>query len=219
MEAKPVNTTRSARPDPLSTLLSLTGIIAAAVLLRIVFETLGQIVLWPEKGSAQSCDVMMTEWSWLTETTGSAQWLISLTLDFVRRINETVTSSDHLFLLWGKGSYAARIRAFEVTIACSLSDIFIRLIRLLLTLPALLLSTLVGFVDGLVMRDIRRFSIGNESAFLHHRIRKGARAFFCSATLAYLAVPYAIASMWLALFTALMVVVVFYLASSFKKYI
>ena len=50
----------------------------------------------------------------------------------------------------------------------------------IMALPLFLLSLILGLVDGLVQRDIRKFKGARESTLLFHKIkRSGAALFFC----------------------------------------
>ncbi len=95
-----------------------------------------------------------------------------------------------------------------------------RLAVLTLTLPLVVLSAFVGFVDGLVRRDIRRFGAVYESGFVHHR----ARAFILPLALlpwvAYLALPVSVHPLAILLpSAALLGLAVNLTAASFKKYL
>jgi integrating conjugative element membrane protein (TIGR03747 family) len=96
----------------------------------------------------------------------------------------------------------------------------VRLAVLTLTLPLFALSALVGFVDGLVRRDIRRFGGVYESGFVHHR----ARAFILPLALlpwgAYLTLPVSVDPLAILLpSAALLGLAVNLTAASFKKYL
>lgn len=95
-----------------------------------------------------------------------------------------------------------------------------RLAVLILTLPLVVLSVFVGFVDGLVRRDIRRFGAVYESGFVHHR----ARAFILPLALlpwvVYLALPVSVHPLVILLpSAALLGFAVNLTAASFKKYL
>lgn len=95
-----------------------------------------------------------------------------------------------------------------------------RLTVLILTLPLFALSAFVGFVDGLVRRDIRRFGAVYESGFIHHR----ARAFILPLALlpwvVYLALPVSVHPLAILLpSAALLGLAVNLTAASFKKYL
>ncbi|OBX34902.1 hypothetical protein A8U91_03965 [Halomonas elongata] len=47
-----------------------------------------------------------------------------------------------------------------------------RCVILVLTAPLFVMAALVGFVDGLVRRDLRRFGAGRESAFIYHHAKR-----------------------------------------------
>lgn len=95
-----------------------------------------------------------------------------------------------------------------------------RLTVLTLTLPLFALSAFVGFVDGLVRRDLRRFGAVYESGFIHHR----ARAFVVPLALlpwvVYLALPISIHPLVILLpSAALLGFAVNLTVASFKKYV
>ena len=51
-------------------------------------------------------------------------------------------------------------------------DVALRLSVALYALPAFVLACLVGAVDGLVRRDLRRWSGGRESSFVYHHAKR-----------------------------------------------
>ena len=51
-------------------------------------------------------------------------------------------------------------------------DVALRLSIALYALPAFVLACLVGAVDGLVRRDLRRWSGGRESSFVYHHAKR-----------------------------------------------
>lgn len=95
-----------------------------------------------------------------------------------------------------------------------------RVVILLLTSPLFLLAALVGFVDGLVRRDLRRFGAGRESAFIYHHAKRAITPIFVIGWLLYLSVPFAIhPNAFLLPCAALFGLLISIATGSFKKYL
>ncbi|MDT0501283.1 MULTISPECIES: TIGR03747 family integrating conjugative element membrane protein [unclassified Halomonas] len=95
-----------------------------------------------------------------------------------------------------------------------------RVVILLLTSPLFALAALVGFVDGLVRRDLRRFGAGRESAFIYHHAKRAITPVFVVGWLFYLSVPFAIhPNAFLLPCAALFGLLVSIATGSFKKYL
>lgn len=71
----------------------------------------------------------------------------------------------------------------------SVQTVVVRIVVALLTLPAYVLIGLACLLDGVVARDIRKFTAANESAFAYHRYRPWAKRFFIVGWYLYIAWP------------------------------
>lgn len=71
----------------------------------------------------------------------------------------------------------------------SIQTVVVRIVVALLTLPAYVLIALACLLDGVVARDIRKFTAANESAFAYHRYRPWAKRFFVVGWYLYIAWP------------------------------
>lgn len=95
-----------------------------------------------------------------------------------------------------------------------------RCVILVLTAPLFILAAIVGFTDGLVSRDLRRFGAGRESAFVYHHAKRMVTPIFLTGWLIYLSLPFSIhPSLFLlpcALVFGLMIAIA---TASFKKYL
>jgi len=97
---------------------------------------------------------------------------------------------------------------------------FARLLVLALTLPLFLLAAFVGFVDGLVRRDIRRFSADSESGFIYHRARASLVPLAVLPWGLYLALPITVHPLLILLPSAILLgIAVDIAACNFKKYL
>jgi len=65
----------------------------------------------------------------------------------------------------------------------------VRLLVLVMVLPLFIIAVFTGFIDGLVRRDTRRFGVGRESVFLHHRTKATVMLIAVFPWIAYLARP------------------------------
>ena len=96
----------------------------------------------------------------------------------------------------------------------------VRLLVLCLTLPLFLMAAFVGFVDGLVRRDIRRFGAGRESGFVYHRAMAALMPLVVLPWGLYLALPVSISPLLILLPAAVLLGVAVSVATgSFKKYL
>lgn len=68
----------------------------------------------------------------------------------------------------------------------------VRLTVVALALPAFAAAGLLGAIDGLVQRDLRRFGGGAESGFLYHHLKTLLRPLFAGPVLIYLVSPWAL---------------------------
>jgi integrating conjugative element membrane protein (TIGR03747 family) len=97
---------------------------------------------------------------------------------------------------------------------------FARLLVLVLTLPLFLLAAFVGFVDGLVRRDIRRFCADSESGYIYHRARASLVPLAALPWGLYLALPITVHPLLILLPSAILLgVAVDIAACNFKKYL
>ena len=67
-----------------------------------------------------------------------------------------------------------------------------RLGVVLLAMPAFATLGLMGAIDGLVQRDLRRFGGGQESSFMYHHLKKAVRPMFSIPVFLYLISPWSV---------------------------
>jgi integrating conjugative element membrane protein (TIGR03747 family) len=120
--------------------------------------------------------------------------------------------------------YISKVYAWaeDFLIAAALTTLVFltRLIVLTLTLPLFLLAALIGLIDGLARRDIRKFSAGRESGYLYHRAKASVFPLLMLPWTLYLALPVSLHPLWILLPAAVLLCLAVDLAAgSFKKYI
>jgi integrating conjugative element membrane protein (TIGR03747 family) len=100
-------------------------------------------------------------------------------------------------------------------------DAAIRASIVVLALPAFILAVMVGLVDGLARRDVRRWSGGRESAFLYHKAKNLINPAFTGGFTLYLTWPIGgFNPAWMVLpFCIAVACVISLMAATFKKYL
>ncbi|WP_341325906.1 TIGR03747 family integrating conjugative element membrane protein [Methylotuvimicrobium sp. KM2] len=108
-----------------------------------------------------------------------------------------------------------------VLAAMTVTQIFgVRLAVLTLAMPAFVLLGATGLVDGLVQRDIRRWSGGRESSFVYHWAKKALYPSLILPWIVYLAMPVSVHPNLVVLpFAVLFAASLLVMSSTFKKYL
>ena len=94
------------------------------------------------------------------------------------------------------------IATYSKVIVISTELMIMKLVTLFLSLFGIALIMLVGVVDGLVQRDIRKFSGARETALLYHRAKSIALSFIIIGFFVYLILPLNIAPEFILIPTA-----------------
>ncbi|MCG3548920.1 TIGR03747 family integrating conjugative element membrane protein [Salmonella enterica subsp. diarizonae] len=185
------------RPGLLGWLALLPGVLAGfclgAWMLAIALEWLGEAFLWRNTCASHSEQVLQATWQWWRGSAGAPAWLVenlalsSNTLQqgiatLIASLNgqrgmfwtETVTTVIHCALL----------SAGNVTLT-----FLLRLVILFQALPLFALTIVIGLIDGLVRRDLRRFGADHESGFVYHHARRMIASSLVATGLVWLAVP------------------------------
>ena len=210
-----------------------------SLLISILIECVGMVYWWPESGLEHSRRMLDTEIGWLdrdfrqsllsSEPARAARraadrshdllfegtGLIQLK-DWLRRSAvDTASSAKHRFRRW------YRPTADFITAAGQVVQLFVvRLTVLALATPVFLLFSLVGLVDGLVQRDLRRWGGGRESSYLYHYAKGSVWVFLIAAWVIYLAMPISINPAFVIVpFAILFGFSISITASTFKKYL
>ena len=229
----------SGTPGVLHGLLRLVFWLIVALIFSVIVEWIGMLWWWPEQGVAHSRAMLLDELSYLSGDL-RATLLVSDTAAYARAFAETF-----YHWLWQKtgleaamawlssappaGSNRFQVMAYNlyalvaeyVVAAATITQVFaVRLAVLTLAMPTFALAVLVGALDGLVRRDLRRWGGGRESSFLYHHAKRWIWPLFITAWVAYLSLPVSVHPAFAVLpFAALIGVLVAVTAGSFKKYL
>lgn len=191
-------------------LLSLTGrligLVIGALMLRVVLEIGGLYFWWPQEGSRHVFQVMKRE---------QAELVSALQPHPLR---------DEIVMLLEKGTTRVLMvnRLLQkpfTALVYTLVSFMQRLIWLIIMLPLFCLCTIAAIVEGLVLRDLRRFGGGYESSSMFYWILRLSFPFKHTGVLCYLALPTSLSQFWLLLL--IISAGIMYMATIFnlKKYI
>lgn len=214
----------------------------------VVIGWVGMAFFWEAQGSGHSAMMLETELGYLnTDFKRSA--MVAVPLEFANRFSDyfyqtifqktgierairwlaTATPQQEQMYLqhhtlhylhgWIRSAY--RLAADYILAAIHITAVFsVRLAVLSLSAPAIVLLVLVGIIDGLVQRDIRRWSGGRESAFIYHWAKKCLLPSLTLPWMIYLSMPVSIHPNLIVLpFAVLFAVAVKVMTATFKKYL
>lgn len=211
----------------------------ATLVLAVLVEWAGMLFFWPEQGASHSAGMLTQELSYLSrDFTRSV--LVQQPLPFAERFAETFYNvlfqktgierglhwlatpertqhpALHAWIRWAYRQVAEYLLA-----AMTITEVFaVRLAVLVLSAPAFALLAGIGVIDGLVQRDIRRWSGGRESAFLYHWAKKCIVPSLALPWMIYLAMPVSIHPNVVVLpFALALALALHVLTATFKKYL
>ncbi len=210
-----------------------------SLVLSIIIECIGMVFWWPEQGTAHSRAMLAAELEYLDQDFHRSI-LTSSPARFAQRFADTsyycLFEWTHFVevLQWAQADPAITDNRVQAAIhrwlrpvaqfiiaAMTITQVFsVRLAILTLALPVFGLFALLGVVDGLVMRDLRRWSGGRESSFVYHHAKKAIAPTFVMAWVLYLALPFSLHPSFVILpFAALLGLALAVTTSTFKKYL
>lgn len=133
--------------------------------------------------------------------------------------SHVVAPGDNELVVFFKDIQAS-IYDYLIAMAYTLMTFMVRVTILTLSLPVFLLFGIVGFTDGLMKRDLRRFTGGYESSFVYHIAKGFSAPMIVTAWIIYLAMPVSVHPNYLITpFAAMFAFAIFITASKFKKYL
>lgn len=237
------STTQTQRPDTVLGrffvfILKVIFWLFISLITSIIIEWVGMTAYWPDEGINHSQDMLKVELGYVNNdfkkslvTDNPGQMAQTYSETFLKYTFEK--SGIKSMLEWSFGSQTSGkwlvtttqdlIRGFAdyIVAAITIIQLFaVRLSILVLALPAFALFGVVGMIDGLVQRDLRRWGAGRESAFLYHNAKRTILPFLSMPWIVYLAMPETIHPNYVILpFAICFAIAVSITASSFKKYL
>lgn len=213
------------------------GALMGSLILSILIECVGMTLFWPQQGWRHAQEMLAFEVNQLSENftrsvvmsapgqTG-ARWV---TLGYQRLLVDTgLTDRQHPIQEWRHqwdiqyyaGRLSAQLENYLIAAVYTVLVFGVRLMVLCLSLPFCLVAVLVGVIDGLVRRDLRRFGAGRESGFIYHRAKACLVPLTALPWVAYLAAPVSISPLLLIIpTTALLAMMASITVANFKKHL
>lgn len=202
----------------------LVGFCLGAWMLAIALEWLGDAFFWRNTCASHSEQVLQATWQWWQGSAGAPVWLVedlTLVSDTLQQGSAALVHSlnGQSGLFWTE-TVTMMIRCALLSAGNVTLTFLLRLAILLQAIPLFALIIVVGLIDGLVRRDLRRFGAGHESGFVYHYARHMISSCLIATGLVWLAVPVFLKPSYMlvpsAVITALSVSLVL---GAFKKYI
>ncbi|EAA7393361.1 TIGR03747 family integrating conjugative element membrane protein [Salmonella enterica] len=171
----------------------LVGFCLGAWMLAIAQEWLGDAFLWRNTCASHSEQVLQATWQWWRGFAGAPVWLVqALTLisdKLQHGITALITSLNGQSGLFWTEAVTTVIRCTLLSTGNVTLTFLLRLAILLQALPLFALTIVIGLIDGLVRRDLRRFGASHESGFVYHHAKRMISSSLIATGLAWLAVP------------------------------
>lgn len=216
------------RPGLLGWLALLPGVLVGfclgAWMLAMALEWLGDAFFWRNTCASHSEQVLQATWQWWRDFAGAPVWLVEDLTIVSDKLQKGVTALIASFngqsgLFWTETVTTVLHCGLLSTGNVSLTFL-LRLAILLQALPLFVLIIVVGLIDGLVRRDLRRFGAGHESGFVYHHARRMIGASLVATGLVWLAVPVFLDPIYVLMPGAIVISLTASMASgAFKKYI
>ncbi|EBJ3505316.1 integrating conjugative element membrane protein [Salmonella enterica] len=185
------------RPGLLGWLALLPGVLAGfflgAWMLAIALEWLGDAFFWRNACASHSEQVLQATLQWWKSSAGAPVWLVedlALASDMLQKGSAALVASlnGQSGLFWTE-TVTTVIRCALLSAGNVTLTFLLRLAILLQALPLFTLTIVIGLIDGLVRRDLRRFGAGHESGFVYHHARHMIGSSLAATGLVWLAVP------------------------------
>lgn len=220
---------------------SVFGILCGSLLLSIMIECLGLYFIWSDQGwhhaqtmfnyELKQLSTTFTQSLILSNPVQVANTVLSYSYEWIfiksgllEQINAVLTpntnNAGNLTFRYYLNVAVTQLQNYLLAAAFTTLTFIVRLFVLVLSMPLIFMAILVGLIDGLVKRDIRRFMAGHESGFIYHRARAFLIPTITLPWVIYLALPCSVSPLFIMLPCALFAGVVMNItASSFKKYL
>lgn len=214
---------------PLSWLGKASATLIGSLFFSLVVEWLGIAFFWPEQGAGHSHQMMNEELGWFAENVtrsllmadpvGKLDVILHQTWQWVFIETGFIPWLEHARINPGNDWIHWIDTYIQATVYITLTFV-LRVFILLLTTPLFILSALVGIIDGLVRRDIRRYGCGYESGFIYHHAKRTVIPVFFMAWIIYLSLPFSVNPAFIFLPAAFIFGILITIATgSFKKYL
>lgn len=223
----------------LAVLLGFLFSIVSSLFLGAFFEILGMYLLWPDEGAAHAQAHADEDLAYISQFPRSV--LVADTAAFARqmaawarwpfdrlRVPQLIERAARSDPNAARNAAARGLRRGTIEVVRWIEvfyhvaqDTAIRLSVAFFALPAFFLAVMIGLVDGLVKRDLRKWCGGRESSFVYHHSKNYTGWFLTGGFALYLAWPFRgfDPTYMVLVFTVLVATSLSITVSSFKKYL
>lgn len=214
---KPVKQNKPAIHErgPITRTIGLATALIAALLLAVgvsvVVECLGIALEWWPKNHAMTL---------LSRERTYIEAIDQFPMTALTPLSVSESAAREFDSLWRSLFSASGMNSYVAAIINTVKLVLLRLSICLFVLPGFLLVALVAFYDGLVARDIRKYTGGHESSYVFHKAKRWIVPSLLLTISIYLMLPFSLRPVVIfapsMLFTGLMI----YIATSrFKKFL
>ncbi|EEN7281741.1 TIGR03747 family integrating conjugative element membrane protein [Salmonella enterica subsp. salamae] len=202
----------------------LVGFCLGAWMLAIALEWLGEAFFWRNACVSHSEQVLQATWQWWRDSAGAPVWLVEnlaiVSGALQQGLAALIASLNGQSRLFWTETVTTVIRCALLSADNITLTFLLRLAILLQALPLFALIIVVGLIDGMVRRDLRRFGAGHESGFVYHHARRMIGSSLAATGLVWLAAPFFLeAGYVLVLGTIMIGLVISIMIAAFKKHL
>lgn len=162
-------------------------------MLAIALEWLGEAFLWRNTCASRSELILQATWQWWRNFAGAPVWLVeglAIVNDTLQQgIAALISSLNGQSGLFWTETVITVIRCALLSACNVILTFLLRLAILWQALPLFALTITIGLIDGLIRRDLRRFSAGHDSGFVYHHARRMISSSLIATGLVWLAEP------------------------------
>jgi len=193
----------------ISSIVALVVWLVLSLLISIIIEWMGMIWFWPEQGADHAKSVLNSDQAYLNtqlyenslnakqvvaeKAKNAVAWIEKQTefrgrsSGFSPKPNSTMSAISE----WGS-QYYRKAKPYLEAASTVAQTFVIRLALIVFSLPVFLLAGLIGAVDGLVERDLRRWGGGRESSNVFNLAKRSVVPAFVGACVIYISLPFSI---------------------------
>lgn len=179
-----------------------------SLMISVMIEWMGMIWWWPEQGAEHAKTVLSQDQTYLNQQlhnrsadikTGIAEHAGRVTqwIEHQRKLKRNLASrldrypKASAIERWIYDLYQRYQPHLEAAVSVAQTFV-IRLALILFSLPVFAIAALVGGIDGLVERDLRRWGGGRESSNVFNLARRSVVPAFVTACVVYISLPVSI---------------------------
>lgn len=217
-----------------------------SIFVGFMIEVVGGYFWWPEKAHTHARDLVEQDLYYVAQAPRSL--LIEDTVGLANEIVDTVAwpfnkfgigqakadkfATQQPFQSGAATGLASRLRrsamgvadvasAWTLTFMYVTQDVLLRMSVAVFAMPAFALACLMGIVDGMVRRDLRRWGGGRESSFVYHHAKRYTHWALTGGFSLYLAWPFGgfDPALMVLVFTVFTAIALSTTVAAFKKYV